>query len=85
MTGRKKQGSNPELRELAGALGLVAQLGFLMLGSIGAGFLIGFLLDKKFGGGGLFLAIFLPIGIVAGFIQCYRLIRKLGIWSGDGS
>jgi F0F1-type ATP synthase assembly protein I len=85
MKGRTRRGDDGELRQLAGALSLVAQLGFLMLGSIAAGFVIGFLLDKKLGGGGVFLAIFLPLGVVAGFVNCYRLMRKLGIWSSDGS
>lgn len=56
-----------------------------MIGSIAAGFAIGLLLEKKVGGGGWFLGIFLPLGIIAGFVNCLRLLKKLGIWKSDGS
>jgi len=62
--------------ELARYLGLVTQVGLTMLVSIGVGFGIGWFLDHKLATGGLFLVIFILLGIGAGFWSVYRLIMK---------
>ncbi len=55
-------------------LGLVTQLGLVMIFWILAGLFIGFFLDKRFGGGGLWMILFILFGIAAGFYSAYRLI-----------
>jgi F0F1-type ATP synthase assembly protein I len=62
--------------ELTRYLGLVTQVGLTMLVSIGVGFGIGWFLDHKLATGGLFLIIFILLGVGAGFWSVYRLIMK---------
>lgn len=63
-------------RDLFRYLGLVTQVGLTMILWIGAGFGVGFFLDRKFAVNGLFLVIFIVLGIVGGFWSVYRLIMK---------
>ena len=48
-----------------------------MVGSIGLGFAIGYYLDKWLGTKGIFLALFILLGIVGGGYTVYRQIREL--------
>jgi len=58
-------------------LGLVTQVGLTMLLWIGAGFVVGFFLDRKLATQGLFLVIFIVLGVLGGFWSVYRLIMKM--------
>jgi len=64
-------------RDFARYLGLVTQVGLTMVLWIGAGFWLGFLLDRKLATQGLFLAIFIVLGVLGGVWSVYRLIMKV--------
>jgi F0F1-type ATP synthase assembly protein I len=55
--------------------GEYSALGFVLPSSVFAGYLIGYLLDKQFGTHYLYL-VFLVLGIIAGFIQIFRFLKK---------
>jgi ATP synthase protein I len=57
-------------------LTLVSQLGLTMAGSILLCFAIGYYLDKWFGTMGLFITIFILLGIAGGGYTVYREIMK---------
>jgi len=59
-------------------LGLVTRLGLVMIFWILAGLFIGLFLDRRFGGGGLWMILFVLLGIAAGFYSAYRLIMGKG-------
>ena len=60
-------------------LSLTGSLGFLMVGSIFGGFLIGWGIDWLLGTKAIFRIIFLVLGVAGGFANVYREIsRKLG-------
>ena len=63
-------------RDFARYLGLVSQVGLTMVLWIGAGFGAGFFLDRKLATHGLFLVIFILLGILGGFWSVYRLIMR---------
>lgn len=63
-----------ELKEIFYYLGLVTQLGLIVVCSILIGFAVGCFLDKKLGSGGLILIPFILIGVGAGFFSAYKLI-----------
>ena len=66
-----------ESRKIFEQLTLVSQLGLTMAGSIGLGFAIGYFLDKWLGTRGIFLILFILLGIVGGGYTVYRQIREL--------
>ena len=66
-----------ETRKIFEQLTLVSQLGLTMVGSIGLGFAISSQLDKWLGTKGIFLALFILLGIVGGGYTVYRQIREL--------
>lgn len=66
-----------ENRKIFEQLTLVSQLGLTMAGSIGLGFVIGFYLDKWVGTRGIFLTLFILLGIGGGGYTVYRQIREL--------
>ena len=55
--------------------GEYSALGFVLPSSVFAGYLIGYLLDKQFGTTYLYL-VFMVLGIIAGFIQIFRFLKK---------
>lgn len=57
-------------------LGLVTQLGLTVIFSILIGLFIGIFLDKFFKTKGIFLVLFLAIGITGGFYNSYKQILK---------
>lgn len=59
------------------AIALFTQLGLSMAIPIMAGIMIGDYLDKKQDTNGIFLIIFLLLGIFAGFLGSYRLIKMV--------
>ena len=70
ISGLKKHG--PWLENIA----LVSQLGLTMAGSILFCFAIGYFLDKWLGTKGLFITIFIILGIAGGGFTVYREIEK---------
>lgn len=58
-------------------LALVTQVGLTMAGSIALCFMIGYFLDKWLGTRGLFLVVFIILGIVGGAVTVYRQISQL--------
>ena len=56
---------------------LVSQLGLTMAGSILFCFAIGYFLDKWFGTKGIFITIFILLGIVGGGVTVYRQIAEV--------
>ena len=59
------------------ALGLIAQLGIVMLANIAAGFYGGYLLDNFTGREIIFKIIGLLMGVFSGFYANYRLIKDV--------
>ncbi len=58
-------------------LALVTQVGLTMAGSIVFCFIVGRYLDKWLGTRGVFLIIFIVLGIVGGAVTVYRQITRL--------
>ena len=56
---------------------LVSQLGLTMAGSILFCFGIGYLLDKWLGTKGLFITIFIILGVIGGGVTVYRQIGQV--------
>lgn len=72
----KKTRPGREFTEGLEHLTLVTQLGLTMAGSIGLGFFAGFYLDRWLGTRGLFLIVFILLGVAGGFITVFREITK---------
>ena len=70
-------GNFKKQRDFVEYLALVSQLGLTMGGSILLCFFVGLLLDRWVGGGGIFLVVFILIGVVGGAFTVYRQIDKL--------
>ena len=64
-------------RDWAAHLTIVTQLGLTMVGSIAFCFAIGFYLDRWLNTKGIFITIFILLGIVGGGITVYRQIMKV--------
>lgn len=58
-------------------LTIVMQLGLTMVGSIAFCFFIGFYLDRWLHTKGIFIAIFIVLGVVGGAITVYRQIMEV--------
>ena len=74
-----------ETHKIFEQLVLVSQLGLTMVGCIGIGFAAGYYLDKWFGTRGIFLTIFILLGIAGGGFTVYRQIKELEAQDTDGS
>ena len=72
---------NKGWKEILQAVGLVSQIGIVMLSNIGLGFFGGYLLDELLSFEFIFKALGLIIGIAAGFYSNYRIIT--GIFADD--
>jgi F0F1-type ATP synthase assembly protein I len=55
--------------------GEYSSLAFIFPSSVFAGYLIGYWLDKQFGTTYLYL-VFMLLGIISGFIQVFRFLKK---------
>ncbi|MDJ0815040.1 MAG: AtpZ/AtpI family protein [Desulfobacterales bacterium] len=64
-------------RAWAESLHIVLQIGLTMVGCIVFCFFIGFYLDKWLGTKGLFIVIFIVLGIVGGGVTVYRQILDI--------
>ena len=56
---------------------IVSQLGLTMVGSIGLCMAIGYFLDRWLGTRGIFITIFIILGIIGGGVTCYRQIKEI--------
>ncbi|MFW6386345.1 MAG: AtpZ/AtpI family protein [Bacillota bacterium] len=65
------------------ALGLLTQVGFIIVLCAGAGFLLGYLLDNLAGTNYLFKIPGVLLGIAAGFLTVYRLIKGIILDNND--
>ena len=65
---------NNKWHQIVQALGLVSQVGILMITSIGLGFAGGYFLDQLLGREVVFKAIGLVVGILSGFYTNYKII-----------
>ena len=57
-------------------LSLLSYIGIMMLVPIIGAVYLGNFLDKKLETGHIFLMIFIPIGVVSGFLNIYKIIMK---------
>lgn len=57
-------------------LTLVTQLGLVVVGTILAGLVIGYFIDKKFGTSPVFTVVFIVVGIAAGLFNAYQMIMR---------
>ena len=64
-------------RAWAENLSIVMQLGLTMAGCIGFCFFIGVYLDKWLGTKGIFITIFIILGIIGGGVTVYRQILEI--------
>jgi len=69
--------ANDNYKDLFKELTLVTQLGLTMVGSILLCFAIGYFLDKWLGTRGIFLIIFIILGVIGGGFTVYRQILQL--------
>ena len=74
-----------ETHKIFEQLVLVSQLGLTMVGCIGLGFAIGYYLDKWLETRGIFLTLFILLGIVGGGFTVYRQIKELETQNSNGS
>ena len=66
-----------DTKETFGALGMVGGFGFMMGGSVLVCYFIGSYLDKRFETSPWLLVVFLIMGVTAGFMEFYKLLKKL--------
>lgn len=55
---------------------LASSLTFAMAASVTVGYLVGSFLDERLGGDGLLTALFILLGVLAGFYNLYRAAQK---------
>jgi len=57
-------------------VGLVGSFGFTTAGAMAGGYFLGSYLDRKLNTSPWFLIIFIILGIVASFIEFFKLVKK---------
>lgn len=67
-----------DLKDLVEHLGLVTHLGLTMVAAVGIGFALGAYLDRWTGAGGVWKAVFIPLGALSGFWAVYRIVLQTG-------
>lgn len=63
--------------EMYRILGLVGSFGFTTAGAVAGGYFLGSYLDKKFNSSPWFMLSLIILGIIASFIEFFKLIKKL--------
>ncbi len=66
-----------ENREALRYLGLVSQVGLIMVGCVLGGLFIGLFIDRRIGRLGPFTIALTILGVAGGFWQVYRVIMKM--------
>ncbi|MGR3219309.1 MAG: AtpZ/AtpI family protein [Candidatus Anammoxibacter sp.] len=64
-------------KEAFRALGLVGGFGFMMGGAVLGTYYIGSYLDRRFESSPWFLIAFLIMGVIAVFLEFYKLLKKI--------
>lgn len=59
------------------ALGITGGIGFMMAACVLGGYFVGSYLDSKLGTAPWLLVTFLLMGLAAGFIETYNIVKKL--------
>jgi ATP synthase protein I len=78
-----KENEQKEFNTILRYLTLISQLGLVMAASVIICFFIGFFLDSKLNTNGLFITIFVLIGVFGGFWSVYKLIMKNDLLEDD--
>jgi ATP synthase protein I len=65
-----------DTRKVLEQMAMVSQLGFTMVGCIGLGFAVGYYLDKWLRTRGIFLTLFILLGIAGGGYTVYQQIKE---------
>ena len=55
---------------------LVSGLGFVLFASIGGGYLLGWLLDRKLGTSPIFAVIIAGVGLAGGLVEVLRVMKR---------
>ena len=63
--------------KIAEQMSIVSQLGLTMVGSIGLCMAIGYFIDRWLGTKGVFITIFIILGVIGGGYTCYRQIKEI--------
>ena len=58
-------------------VGLVSGLGFVLFGSIGGGFFLGWLLDRWLGTAPIFALIMAGVGMAGGLIEILQIMKRV--------
>jgi F0F1-type ATP synthase assembly protein I len=66
---------DPQTKSIWVIAGQYSSLAFILPSSVFAGYVIGYLLDKYFGTTYLYI-VFMVLGIISGFIQIFRFLKK---------
>ncbi|MGR3317960.1 MAG: AtpZ/AtpI family protein [Candidatus Anammoxibacter sp.] len=66
-----------ESKETFRALGMVGGFGFMMGGSVLVCYFIGTYLDNRFETSPWLLIVFLIMGVTAGFMEFYKILKKI--------
>ena len=74
---KKRLFSYKKNSEIAENMAIVMQLGLTMAGCIIFCFFIGFYLDKWLGTNGIFVTVFIILGVIGGGNTAYRQILKI--------
>jgi F0F1-type ATP synthase assembly protein I len=74
---KKRFFSHKKSSEIAGNLTIVTQLGLTMAGCIIFCFFIGFYIDKWLGTKGIFVTVFIILGVIGGAVTAYRQILEV--------
>lgn len=78
MRRKSKEPYGSQWRDVLKYLGLISQLGLIMVSAIILGLVLGLFLERRVGGGGAFVALGILSGIGAGFFYAYRLLKSSG-------
>lgn len=67
--------SDDNQRTNLGPLGMVTQLGFVFAGPVVGGALGAYYIERRFGGGALVIVSGVLLGVVAGIVGAYRVVK----------
>ncbi len=71
----KKYGS--DFTKIARDLASIGSFGFLMAAAVLMGYFAGNFLDNYFGTSPWLLILFLILGIVGGFLECFKILKRV--------
>ena len=71
--GPRPPAANPAA--IRGPVGMVMQLGFVFAGPVVGGALGAYYIERRFGGGALVIVAGVLLGVVAGIVGAYRVVK----------